>query len=95
MEKVCYDKATSEKESTKADRKTRENGGPLHCRKTGLRRAFLRKYDVLQKEEKFFEKTLDIPRISGIITIVPSFTAHEQNRICGYGGIGRRVRFRF
>ena len=38
---------------------------------------------------------LDILRISGIITIVPSDTAHEHNRICGYGGIGRRVRFRF
>ena len=38
---------------------------------------------------------LDNPGISGIITIVPSVTAHEHNRICGYGGIGRRVRFRF
>ena len=38
---------------------------------------------------------LDNFAISGIITIVPSVTAHEYNRICGYGGIGRRVRFRF
>ena len=38
---------------------------------------------------------LDILRISGIITIVPGAAVQEQNRICGYGGIGRRVRFRF
>ena len=73
----------------------RPNKPPVLCRKTGLRRAFLRKYDVLQKEKIFLQKTLDNFGISGIITIVPSDTAHEQNRICGYGGIGRRVRFRF
>ena len=47
------------------------------------------------KDEKFFKKVLDNFAASGIITIVPSVTAHEHNRICGYGGIGRRVRFRF
>ena len=57
--------------------------------------SFLRKYDYFQKYEKFFKKVLDNSAASGIITIVPSVTAHEQNRICGYGGIGRRVRFRF
>ena len=55
----------------------------------------MRKYDPFQKYEKFFEKVLDNSAASGIITIVPSVTAHEHNRICGYGGIGRRVRFRF
>ena len=38
---------------------------------------------------------LDFPAISGIITIVPSDTAKNENEISGYGGIGRRVRFRF
>ncbi len=57
--------------------------------------SFLRKYDYFQKYEKFFKKVLDNSAASGIITIVPSVTAHEHNRICGYGGIGRRVRFRF
>ena len=38
---------------------------------------------------------LDNFAASDIITIVPGATAQEQNRICGYGGIGRRVRFRF
>ena len=55
----------------------------------------MRKYDSFQKDEKFFKKVLDNFAASGIITIVPSVTAHEHNRICGYGGIGRRVRFRF
>ena len=55
----------------------------------------MRKYDSFQKDEKFFKKVLDNSAASGIITIVPSVTAHEHNRICGYGGIGRRVRFRF
>ena len=57
--------------------------------------AFLRKYDVLQKKQKLFAKMLDIPWISGIIIIVPSDTARNENKISGYGGIGRRVRFRF
>jgi hypothetical protein len=57
--------------------------------------SFLRKYDSFQKDEKFFEKVLDNSAASGIITIVPSVTVHGHNKICGYGGIGRRVRFRF
>ena len=55
----------------------------------------MRKYDPFQKDEKFFEKVLDNFAASGIITIVPGAAVQEHNRICGYGGIGRRVRFRF
>jgi hypothetical protein len=55
----------------------------------------MRKYDPFQKDEKFFKKVLDNFAASGIIIIVPGATAQEHNRICGYGGIGRRVRFRF
>ena len=64
-------------------------------RNYSLRQLFLRKYDPFQKDEKFFKKVLDNSAASGIITIVPGATAQEHNRICGYGGIGRRVRFRF
>ena len=43
------------------------------------------------QEQKINLKNLkigvDISVASGIITIVPSDTAHEHNRICGYGGI--------
>ena len=55
----------------------------------------MRKYDPFQKDEKFFKKVLDNFAASGIITIVPGAAVQEHNRICGYGGIGRRVRFRF
>jgi hypothetical protein len=55
----------------------------------------MRKYDPFQKDEKFFEKVLDNFAASGIITIVPGAAVQEHNGICGYGGIGRRVRFRF
>ena len=51
---------------------------------------------ILQKlTETNFEKVLDNFAASGIITIVPGAAVQEHNGICGYGGIGRRVRFRF
>ena len=56
------------------------NKPPVLCRKTGLRRAFYGSMTFYKKRKVFLQKTLDNFGISGIITIVPSDTAHEQKQ---------------
>ena len=67
-------------------------------RKTFRNRGSVKQEKSQQRAEFFYKKTLTFTRTAAIIATVVSewsFLPLRQNRICGYGGTGRRVRFRF